>query len=95
MVQPAEEVLDVFIEDTQRYVSGDIRLVLHGGRATVTGRRSETSLYDFNLATYDEGDSFDQPQAKGFIEIFGLTAKLSAARDEKFGNGVDLGTGSL
>jgi argininosuccinate synthase len=69
--------------------------VLHGGRATVTGRRSEQSLYDFNLATYDEGDAFDQSQARGFIEIYGLTAKLAAARDEKFGNGVDLGVGTL
>ena len=87
---PLKHSLDPFIEDTQRYVSGDVRLVLHGGRAVVSGRRSESSLYDFNLATYDTGDSFDQSQAKGFIEIYGLTAKLSAARDVKFGNGVDL-----
>ena len=56
----------------------------------MTGRRSDASLYDFNLATYDTGDTFDQSQAKGFIEIYGLTSKLSAARDVKFGNGVDL-----
>src|SRR5699024_6623899 len=92
---PLKKSLDAFIDDTQEYVSGDIRLSLHGGRATVTGRRSETSLYDFNLATYDEGDSFDQSNARGFIELFGLTSKLSAARDEKFGNAVDLGTGDL
>jgi argininosuccinate synthase len=87
---PLKRSLDSFIDDTQRYVSGDIRMTLHGGRATVTGRRSESSHYDFNLATYDEGDSFDQSQARGFIEIYGLQAKLSAARDVKFGNGVDL-----
>ena len=87
---PLKKSLDTFIADTQRYVSGEIRMVLHGGRATVTGRRSEASLYDFNLATYDEGDSYDQSQARGFIEIFGMTAKLAAARDVKFGNGVDL-----
>ena len=62
-------------------------MIMHGGRAVVTGRRSETSLYDFNLATYDEGDSFDQSYAKGFIEISGLTSKLAAARDVKFGKG--------
>ncbi|MDY5584459.1 MAG: argininosuccinate synthase, partial [Arcanobacterium sp.] len=84
---PLKRSLDAFIRDTQEYVSGDIRMVLHGGRATVTGRRSETSLYDFNLATYDEGDSFDQASAKGFIEIAGLTSKLAAARDVKFGKG--------
>ena len=50
----------------------------------------DASLYDFNLATYDTGDTFDQSNAKGFIEIYGLTAKLSAARDVRFGNGVDL-----
>ncbi|WP_024288665.1 argininosuccinate synthase [Cellulomonas sp. KRMCY2] len=92
---PLKRSLDTFIEDTQRYVSGEVRLVLHGGRAVVTGRRSESSLYDFNLATYDTGDTFDQSHAKGFIEIYGLTAKLSAARDVKFGNGVDLGIGDL
>jgi argininosuccinate synthase len=47
----------------------------------VTGRRSEQSLYDFNLATYDTGDTFDQSQAKGFIELFGLSSKIAARRD--------------
>ena len=84
---PLKRSLDAFILDTQEYVSGDIRMIMHGGRAVVTGRRSETSLYDFNLATYDEGDSFDQSYAKGFIEISGLTSKLAAARDVKFGKG--------
>ncbi|MFC4556418.1 argininosuccinate synthase [Georgenia faecalis] len=84
---PLKRSLDVFIDDTQRYVSGDVRLLLHGGRAVVTGRRSETSLYDFNLATYDTGDSYDQSNAKGFIEIYGMTTKLSAARDARFGVG--------
>jgi argininosuccinate synthase len=87
---PLKRSLDTFIADTQKYVSGEIRLVLHGGRATVTGRRSEASLYDFNLATYDEGDSYDQSQARGFIEIYGMTAKLAAARDVKFGQGVNV-----
>jgi argininosuccinate synthase len=73
--------LDVFIDDTQKYVSGDIRMSLHGGRATVTGRRSEQSLYDFNLATYDTGDTFDQSLSKGFIEIWSLPSKISARRD--------------
>ena len=73
--------LDVFIDDTQRVVSGDIRLTLQGGRAVVTGRRSEQSLYDFNLATYDTGDTFDQSLSKGFIEIWSLPSKISAKRD--------------
>lgn len=92
---PLKNSLDAFIEDTQRYVTGDIRMTLHGGRATVTGRRSDTSLYDFNLATYETGDTFDQSHSRGFIEIYGLTAKLAAARDVRFGNGVDFGVGDL
>ncbi len=62
-------------------MSGDIRLTLHGGRAVVTGRRSESSLYDFNLATYDTGDTFDQAAAKGFIDIYSLSSKIAARRD--------------
>jgi argininosuccinate synthase len=72
--------LDVFIDHTQRYVSGEVRLKLAGGRAVVTGRRSEQSLYDFNLATYDTGDSFDQSLAKGFIDLWSLPSKISARR---------------
>ena len=73
--------LDVFIDDTQRYVSGDIRLKLQGGRAVVTGQKSDSSLYDFDLATYDTGDTFDQSLSKGFIEIWSLPSKISARRD--------------
>ncbi|TFD58679.1 argininosuccinate synthase [Cryobacterium suzukii] len=73
--------LDVFIEDTQKYVTGDIRLKMHAGSAVVTGRSSTTSLYDFNLATYDTGDSFDQTMAKGFIELWSLPSKVAARRD--------------
>ena len=80
---PLKHALDAFIEDTQRYVSGEIRLVLHGGRAVVTGRRSEASLYDFSLATYDEGDLFDQSLAKGFVDLWGLPSRLAAARDSR------------
>ena len=46
-------------------------MALHGGRAMVTGRRSGASLYDYNLATYDAGDTFDQRLAKGFVELWG------------------------
>jgi argininosuccinate synthase len=73
--------LDVFIDHTQEQVTGDIRMSLQGGRATVTGRKSPRSLYDFDLATYDTGDTFDQSQAKGFIEIWSLPSKIAAKRD--------------
>ncbi len=78
---PLKRALDSFIAETQQHVSGDIRMTLHGGNPTVTGRRSSQSLYDFNLATYDEGDTFDQSLAKGFVQIHGLSSKVAARRD--------------
>jgi argininosuccinate synthase len=82
---PLKQALEVFIDETQRYVSGEVRLTLHGGRAVVTGRRSEASLYDFGLATYDTGDTFDQSQAKGFVQLWGLPSRMAAARDARLG----------
>ena len=82
---PLKGALDSFIADAQRHVSGEIRMTLHAGRAVVTGRRSELSLYDFSLATYDTGDTFDQSMAKGFVELWSLPSKIAAARDAKHG----------
>ena len=83
---PLKRALDAFIESASRNVSGDIRLTLHAGTCTVTGRRSEASLYDFALATYDEGDTFDQRLAKGFVELWGLPSKIAAQRDLRLGS---------
>jgi argininosuccinate synthase len=80
---PLKNALDSFIEASQRHVSGDVRLTLHGGRAVVTGRRSEASLYTYELATYDAGDVFDQSLAKGFVELWGLPSKTAALRDRR------------
>jgi argininosuccinate synthase len=82
---PLKQALDAFIESAQRHVSGEVRLTLHAGRAVVTGRRSGASLYDFGLATYDEGDQFDQSLARGFVELWGLPSRLAAARDARLG----------
>jgi argininosuccinate synthase len=82
---PLKQALDTFIDSAQQHVSGEIRMILHGGRAVVTGRRSEASLYDFSLATYDEGDMFDQSLARGFVELWGLPSRLAAARDARLG----------
>ena len=73
--------LDVFIDHTQEHVTGDVRMKMQGGRAVVTGRRSDESLYDFSLATYDTGDTFDQSLAKGFIELWALPSKIASRRD--------------
>ncbi|MFJ9619414.1 argininosuccinate synthase [Streptomyces noursei] len=78
---PLKRALDGFLDEANAAVSGDIRMTLHGGRAVVTGRRSEQSLYDFDLATYDTGDTFDQSLSKGFIELFGMSSKIAAQRD--------------
>ncbi|MEU7973414.1 argininosuccinate synthase [Micromonospora sp. NPDC049089] len=84
---PLKASLDAFIDDAQRHVSGEVRMILHGGRATVTGRRSEASLYDFQMATYDTGDTFDQSLAKGFVQLWGLPSRMAAARDARLGGG--------
>ena len=80
---PLKTALDAFIAETQAHVTGEVRMMLHGGRAVPTGRRSESSLYDFNLATYDAGDMFDQSLAKGFVQLWGLSSKIAAKRDQR------------
>ncbi len=84
---PLKRALDAFIAESQQQVTGEIRMELAGGRATVTGRRSDASLYDFNLATYDEGDMFDQSLAKGFVQLWGLPSKIAARRDQRLRGG--------
>ena len=80
---PLKRALDAFIAEASAPVSGDVRMGLHGGRAVATGRRSDTSLYDYDLATYDTGDTFDQSLAKGFVELWGLPSKIAAIRDRR------------
>jgi argininosuccinate synthase len=82
---PLKDALDAFIDETQQNVTGEVRLTLHGGRAVVTGRRSEASLYDFGMATYDTGDTFDQSLAKGFVQLWGLPSRMASARDARLG----------
>jgi len=74
---PLKEALDAFIDRTQEKVSGTVRLKLHKGTCSVVGRKSPNSLYKKELATYEEGDVFDQSLAKGFIELWGLPYKGS------------------
>jgi argininosuccinate synthase len=78
---PLRRALDAFIDDASVPVSGEIRMTLQGGRAVPTGRRSDAALYDFGLATYDAGDTFDQSLAKGFVDLWGLPSKIAAQRD--------------
>lgn len=80
---PLRNALDAFIAQASRHVTGEVRLRLHGGQAVVTGRRSPVSLYDYGLATYDTGDTFDQRLARGFVELWGLPSKTAAMRDRR------------
>lgn len=82
---PLMRALDGFVAEANQSVTGEVRVVLHAGRAVVTGRRSEESLYDFGLATYDTGDTFDQSKAKGFIDLWGLPSSMATARDLRSG----------
>ncbi|GAA3766256.1 argininosuccinate synthase [Salinactinospora qingdaonensis] len=80
---PLKRALDGFVIEANQHVSGDIRMLFHGGRAVVTGRRSESSLYDYELATYDTGDTYDQSMARGFIDVWSMPAKIASLRDQR------------
>jgi argininosuccinate synthase len=80
---PLKRSLDAFVDSSQRHVTGDVRLRLSGGRAVATGRRGSGSLYDFELATYDTGDAFDQSLARGFVQLWGLPSRMAARRDQR------------
>lgn len=69
------ENLSAYVENTERFVTGAIRVKLYKGSATVVGRKSQFSLYDYGLATYDQGDNFDQSASAGFIQIWGLPSR--------------------
>ena len=67
-----------FVRSSQRFVTGEARVKLHQGQATVVGRRSQHSLYQHALATYDRGDQFNHDAALGFIALWGLPVKTQA-----------------
>jgi len=70
--------LAAYVESTQRYVTGTVRIKLFKGNCQVVGRKSPYSLYDYSLATYDRGDVFDQSASPGFIHIWGLPVRTQA-----------------
>jgi argininosuccinate synthase len=69
-----------YVQSAQRFVTGEVRVKLLKGACRIVGRRSPYSLYSHSLATYDEGDEFDQSASPGFIHIWGLPAKTQAQR---------------
>ncbi len=70
--------LAAYVASSQRNVTGDVRVKLYRGTATVVGRRSPYSLYSYALATYDKGDTFDASAAEGFIALWGLPLRTQA-----------------
>ncbi len=72
---PLKEAIDSFVDTTQEYVNGVVKVRFYKGQAVVRGMKSESSIYQQNLATYSEGDAFDHQAAVGFIKIWGLPLK--------------------
>jgi argininosuccinate synthase len=78
---PLKNALDAFVDQSQEYVSGDVRLRCElPGRCIVAGRRSDVSLYDYSLATYEAADRFRHQDAEGFVRLWGLGVATWAAR---------------
>jgi argininosuccinate synthase len=75
---PLREAMDAFNNSTQKYVSGEVKLKLYKGQAIVVARKSSYSLYQYDLATYDEDDQFESKAAPGFIKLWGLPSQIYA-----------------
>ncbi|MGH9278224.1 MAG: argininosuccinate synthase [Acidimicrobiales bacterium] len=80
---PLKEAIDAFVESSQRWVSGEVRLRCEPGRVAVVGRRSPYSLYDYELATYDAADAFRHEDASGFVRLWGLGVATWAERQSR------------
>ncbi|OYT55181.1 MAG: argininosuccinate synthase [Candidatus Altiarchaeales archaeon ex4484_2] len=78
--EPLKSDLEAFINESQRVVSGKLRMKLYKGNVYVTGRESPNSLYDLGLATYDRGDRFDHRLAEGFVKLWGLPSEIAARK---------------
>jgi argininosuccinate synthase len=78
---PLKQALDAFVDESQRFVTGEVRLRCEiPGRCIVAGRRSDVGLYDYDLATYDAADRFRHQDAEGFVRLWGLGVETWAGR---------------
>jgi len=82
---PLRQALDAFVQKTQETVTGAVRLKLYKGQCSVVGRKSPYSLYREDLATFGKDDVYDQADAQGFINLFGLPLKVRALVDKQNG----------
>ena len=80
---PLREALDAFVDKTQETVTGDVKLKLYKGNIINAGTTSPYSLYDPEVATFDEDDVYNQADSAGFINLFGLPIKVKATLDQK------------
>ena len=81
---PLREALSAFVDSTQEYVTGDVKLKLYKGNIIDAGMTSPYSLYDEDTATFDEDEVYNQADAAGFINLFGLSMKIQAKKGRKF-----------
>ena len=80
---PLREALSAFVDKTQENVTGDVKLKLYKGNMINAGVTSPYSLYDPEIATFDEDDVYDQADSAGFINLFGLPIKVKAQIEAK------------
>jgi len=70
--------LACYVDSSQKYVTGEVKVKLYKGNCHIAGRKSPYSLYDYSLATYDKGDAFDKSASPGFIHIWGLPVRTQS-----------------
>lgn len=80
---PLREALSAFVDKTQENVSGEVKLKVYKGNVINAGVKSEHSLYSEEIATFGEEDVYNQHDAEGFINLFGLPIKVKALLDQK------------
>ena len=80
---PEREMLQVMITESQKFVSGEVRVKLYKGACHVTGRRSEFSLYDDEIASFEGAEAYDHKDASGFIRLNALRLKVLARSKQK------------
>ena len=83
---PLREALSAFVDKTQETVTGDVKLKLYKGNIITAGVTSPYTLYDEEVATFDEDNVYDQKDSAGFINLFGLPIKVKAMLDAKRNN---------
>jgi argininosuccinate synthase len=76
-------MLQVMITESQKFVTGDVRVKLYKGACHVTGRRSEYSLYDDEIASFEGAEVYDHKDASGFIRLNGLRLRVLARSKQK------------